>query len=153
MLAMFVALAGCSKDSDEQQYTSEQQQVFDVFNGEWYDTQFSTVVNDKHVNCAIIAFGDHQDKPMDIYDNNGEYKYTKHGECRFYLPFDGESEKYIQCGYYVSPNGKTLDLRNESDNSLYHYYEISIKSETEMYLHQNGLSLPYIFVKSEKITK
>lgn len=153
LFTILVALVGCTKDSEElQSYTLTQLKVFNVFNGEWYDTQFSNIVNGQHINPTRIIFGDNYSAPIDIYEGT-LYKFTSHGNCRFYLPFDGVEEEYIQCSYYVSPDGTTLDLHNKSNNKLYHYYNITIESDTKVRLHQNGLSLPYIFVKLDKATK
>lgn len=154
VLASLLCLVGCSKDSGENEtfYTNDQIHIFETIKGYWYDTQFSQIVNGHHVNPTKIAFSDILEKPFTVNDGN-TYIYTKHGNCRFTYPFDGVSEEYVLCGFYVSPDGKTLDLRYNDSNKLFHYYKISIINDKEIHLHQNGLSLPYKFVKMDNPPK
>lgn len=157
IILLIIGFLGCSKNSEKQTesfYTENQIRVFDVLKGHWYDTQFSQIVNGQHVNSTKISFGDIYEKPYTI--SNGEtYIYTRHGDCRFTHPYNGVGvdEEYVQCGFYVSPDGKTLDLRYNENNKLFHYYAISIVNNKEIHLHQNGLSLPYIFIKMENEPK
>lgn len=155
IFGLFFCLTGCSSnDSNENEiiYSNNQIQVLKTIKGHWYDTQFSQIVNGIHVNPTIIAFNEIYETPIAVNDG-GNYVYTKHGNCRFTYPYDGVSENYVLCGFYISPDGKTLDLRYSDNNKLFHYYKISIINDKEILLHQNGLSLPYRFIKMDNPPK
>lgn len=148
---------GCSNDDDSQNnYSEKQEKAFAIFYGTWADTQFSNLGSypgaELQPDPDKIIFGTHYQIPKEVtgnsYMNGEEVLFEAQGECTYYsMPYKGAEYEIIKCLYNISPNADIFSLWSISENKSYHVYDISIKTETQFYLHQSGITLPYIFVK------
>jgi hypothetical protein len=156
VLSCMLLLCGCSNDDDQSHYSEKQEKAFALFNGTWADTQFSNLGNypgaELQPDPDKIIFGTHYQTPKEVTENsymNGEaVLFDAQGECTYYsMPYKGAEYEIIKCLYNVSPKADILSLWSISENKSYHVYDMSIKSETQIYLYQSGITLPYIFAK------
>lgn len=145
-------LAGCSKDEEAGiTYTEQQQKALAVFNGTWADIQFSNLGNypgsELQPNPDKIIFGTQNNNPVEIYEDdyiNGKtLLFSSFGE----LVYHSEGYEDVPCFYWVSKTADELRLYRKATKKLYKRFELSIKSDTKMNLHDPNISLPYIFVK------
>lgn len=157
LLCALFLLVGCSKDEDPgRSYTELQKKAFAIFNGTWADTQFSNLLGGELGSLLPepdkIVFGKHHQNPIEVYKDdymNGKiFLYDNQGECIYYdMPYKDAEYEIVECYYNISQNADYLRLYRRNDNSLYKRFDMSIKSDTKMHLHDPDLSLPYIFVK------
>ncbi|MDR1755586.1 MAG: hypothetical protein LBR65_01310 [Culturomica sp.] len=153
---LFVALplliVSCSKDSDPgKSYTDKQQQALALFHGKWNDVQFSNI-SWKHLayllpDPDIIVFTRQNAKSIEI-DKNGWY-FDNHGECIYYkMPFAGAEYEALECYYEVSADATQFRLLDKEANTIYGQYDLTITNDTSFKIHDNDLSLPYVFTKA-----
>ena len=157
IIATILFLASCSTNDDIIDYYSEKQEkAFSVFNGTWADVQFSNLSDGQFANLLPepdkIVFGIHNNNPIDVYKNDyidgSSLLFKNQGECTYFkMPYKDGMYESVECYYEISTNADYLRLFKKTDNSLYRRYDMSIKNETKINLHDPNLTLPYIFVK------
>jgi len=73
------------------------------------------------------------------------------GECSYYTyNYSTKGYDIISCYYYVTSSADKFYLYYKggtNDKGMYKGYGLSIKSESQIYLQDSNLTLPYIFVK------
>ncbi len=159
VLAMILPmiLVGCS-DDDEQlsSYSERQEKAFALFNGTWADIQFSNLSGGQLGSLLpdpdLIVFGNHYDKEIEVtkndYMDGEEHLFFAQGECTYkaFVIVDKVYED-VECYYFVNRDADYFALYDKKTNRRYKGFDMDIKSETKIHLHDPDLSLPYIFVK------
>lgn len=143
MLCVFTLL-GCEKDKEpeEQYYTEKQQKALEILKGRFIDTQFVTAKD-------TIIFNEQFKKPLEFKDWSGEVKHRAIGTLTYISSFAyliGKKEYY----YIIGPEAEELILLHRGgnkDGEPAKYYDMQIKNNTEFWLYNPNITLPYKFVK------
>lgn len=157
VIVTMVTLLGCSKDDvTESKYSDRQEKAFTLFNGTWADVQFSNIgegsLSHLQPDPNKIVFGKHNSTPIEVYKDdymNGKvFLFDNQGECTYHsMPYKDAEYEITECYYSISSNADKLRLYQKDNNSLFKSFDMSIKSETKINLHDTRITLPYIFVK------
>lgn len=148
LILFALSLGGCGSDDEpEALYTDAQKEALAMFTGTWADYQFSNLGSYEGAYLQPdpdkIVFTLQYEKPEAISPT-----YEAQGLCTYYaMPYKGASYEATRCYYNVSPSATVLSLWSVEDNAMFHVYDLKIKSPTEFYLYQSGITLPYIFRK------
>lgn len=159
-IATLLLLVGCSKDDmPKPSYTERQGKAFALFNGVWADIQFSNI-GDSHLSHLQpdpdkIVFGIHHQEPIEVYKDDymdgKQWLFDNHGECVYHdMPYKGAEYEIIECYYYVSKDADQFRLYRKDHKVLFQAFAMDVINETKIELHDNDLSLPYIFVKQDE---
>ena len=147
-------LSGCGSDEPEaSHYSEKQQKVFAMFSGTWADYQFSNLggyLPELHPDPDKIVFGSHYSAPKEIkktsYIDGEAVVFDAQGECVYSsVAYKGQPYESTKCYYNVSPSATILSLWDVENNRMFEVYDLKVISETEFYLYDSGITLPYIF--------
>ena len=159
IFAVLLLTACSTNDPEVSTYSTSQQKAFAIFKGTFADIQFSNLSGGSLAQYLPdpdkIVFGTNYTTPVSYYKDdymNGKVKlFDAQGECSYYsYNYSTKGYDIISCYYCVTTNADKFYLYykgGSNDKGLYNSYDLSIKSETQMYLQDADLTLPYIFVK------